>query len=169
MSIDPVSGVLRWEVADTVEPAELPITIQVSDGGAPPQIAAATATVQVQDDAAQFTYLVGCIRDDEEWTALLYDRSTNVSREVHVGDKFRFSDIAGTVSSISLTAMEFSDEHGTWKLQQEQPLREAALISGPPPPAAAEAPGEHARPAPAPGEPAPPAPAPAVDSPPPGV
>lgn len=139
LTIDERTGVLRWDVGQATEPGTFPITVQVSDGGNPPQTATASLTIQVEDDAAQFTYLVGCIRDGENWTAWLYDRSSNKSQYLKVGQQFAVSDIAGKVTSINLTSMEFADGEGLWKLVQEQPLRKAELIGAPQPAASPDA------------------------------
>lgn len=128
-TIDPQSGVLRWEVPETVEPGQVSLTVEVSDGGSPPQTASATLTVTVEDDAAQFTYLVGCIRDGDRWTAWLYDRSTNRSLYLQPGAEFTVADIAGKVVAIDLRSMEFEDQEGRWRLEHERPLRQAELVA----------------------------------------
>lgn len=127
-TIDPATGALRWPVPETAEPGEVALTIEVSDGGSPPQTATAALTVRVEDDAAQFTYLVGCIRDGDRWTAWLYDRSTNRSQYLQPGSQFTIADITGKVLAIDLTSMQFEDREGRWRLVQERPLRAAEPI-----------------------------------------
>ena len=135
LNIDPRTGELRWALPETIEPGETSITVQVTDNGDPPQSATANLTVPVEDDNAQFTYLVGCLRDGDRWTAWLYDRSTNRSQYLQIGDRFQVADISGTIAAIDLTSMEFEDESYRWRLPQEQSLRDAerrtALTSAP--------------------------------------
>lgn len=128
-TIDPQTGLVRWEVPATVEPGSVPLTVEVSDGGSPPQTAAVTLTVSVDDDAAQFTYLVGCIRDGDRWTAWLYDRSTNRSLYLQPGAEFTVADISGKVVAIDLRSMEFEDAEGRWRLEHERPLRQAEPVA----------------------------------------
>lgn len=128
LTIDPANGVLRWELPPEVEPGEVPVSVQVADAGDPPETATATINVRVEDDAAQYTYLVGCLRDGDRWTAFLYDRSSNQKQFLKVGDAFQIADIAGKVAAIDLNTMEFEDAQGRWRLDQEQPLRNAELL-----------------------------------------
>ncbi|MCA9053207.1 MAG: cadherin repeat domain-containing protein [Planctomycetaceae bacterium] len=129
LNINPSSGELRWAPPETAEPGETPVTVQVTDGGQPPQSASRNFTVRVEDDNAQFTFLVGCIRDGERWTAWLYDRSTNRSQYVKIGDRFSVADLSGTVAAIDLTTLEFENAQGRWRLDQEQPLRNAERLA----------------------------------------
>jgi hypothetical protein len=165
LTIDEKSGLLRWEIGEAVEPGDVPISVQVTDAGTPSQSATASLTVKVEDDAAAFTYLVGCIRDGDRWTAWLYDRSLNKSRYVKVGDDFTVADIKGKVTAIDLRSMQFSDAEGVWKLEQEQPLRQAELVAVAPPAATPEAAPAPAATPPA-GEPTVPTSEPAPASPP---
>jgi hypothetical protein len=128
-TIDASTGKLRWEPADDTEPGDVTFTIEVADGGDPEETDSDTLTVSVEDDAAEYTYLVGCIQQGDEWLAWLYDRSNNTSRYLRVGSKFQVADISGEVVAIELRSMEFVDALGRWRLDQEQPLRRAAPLA----------------------------------------
>lgn len=163
-TVDPQSGLVRWAPPDSTAPGTIPITVQVADSGNPPQTASATVSVKVDDDAALFTYLVGCIRDGDRWTAWLYDRSTNQSRYLQPGSTFQVSDISGKVVSIDLKSMEFEDEEGRWRLAQEQPLRKAEPVHlFVEEPSKDTAPAESAAPAPTPAPTSTPSPTPTSD------
>jgi hypothetical protein len=128
ISIDPATGVLSWTPPATIEPGDKSVAVKVQDRGDPPQSTLAAVPVRVEDDPAQFTFLVGCIRDGDRWTAWLYDRSSNTSRYLTVGTDFMIADIHGLVAAIDLDSMEFATAEGRWRLHQEQNLRQAELI-----------------------------------------
>ncbi|MEZ6065188.1 MAG: putative Ig domain-containing protein [Planctomycetaceae bacterium] len=129
LTIDSGTGAIRWEPPLTIEPGTKSITITATDRGDPPQSATATLSVEVADDAAEFTYLVGSLRDGANWKAWLYDRATERSQFLTIGSKFTISDIEGTVVDIDLKSIEFVDESGRWRLEHEQPLRKAAPLA----------------------------------------
>lgn len=125
LRIDPATGVLNWTPPLTVEPRDYPIQIRVDDAGTPPQSATGTVTVRVQDDVAQFTYLVGCLGRADDWTAWLYDRSTNTNYHLKVGSEFSIADIQGKVVEIDLHSMTYEDAVGLWKFTPEVSLRQS--------------------------------------------
>jgi hypothetical protein len=153
LSVDSATGLVRWTPPLTTEPKDYTLQVRVEDGGNPPQSSVGTVTVKVEDDVAQFTFLVGLLGKGEEWTAWLYDRSTNMSWYLKPGSTFKIADVEGEVVAIDKESMTYKNAQGTWRLPQDVNLRQAKLQ----PAAAAPDPAANAPPMPNP-SPMPPSP-----------
>ncbi len=131
--LDPDSGEIQWTPAEVIEPGEYTLTLEVKDSGEPAMTATAPINIHVMDDTAQYTYLVGCLRDGETWTAWLFDRSqadpAKRSTYLQVGETFSISDIQGKVVAIDLQSMTYETETSRWVIRQEHHLRDSEKIA----------------------------------------
>ncbi len=123
--INDKSGELTWTPDDPIPIGETVVSVIATDDGTPPQSGTLELTLNVQDDAAQFTRLAGIFAKDGDRRAVLYDRSQNKSTELHEGDQFTVGDIQGTVTTISPKHLVFESDAGAKRIDVGQSLREA--------------------------------------------
>lgn len=126
MTIDSRSGEIKWTPDESTEPGEKPVQVTVTDDGSPAQSASQTLKLDVQDDAAMFTYLTTIFAVDGKALAKLYDRSQDKFTELKVGSRFAISDIRGTVSKIDKKYIVFTNGEEVHRLQIGQSLRESS-------------------------------------------
>lgn len=126
MEIESRTGKLTWTPDDSTEIGEANVQVTVSDDGTPPQTGTTTLRLQVEDDAATFTYLTTIFAVNNKVLAKLYDRSQDKYTELRVGTKFSVADVQGTVTKIDKKYLEFASGDSTVKLLIGQSLREVA-------------------------------------------
>lgn len=145
MTIDSRTGEIKWTPDESTEAGEKTVQVTVTDDGNPSQSASQSLKLNVQDDAAMFTYLTTIFAVDGKVLAKLYDRSQDKSTELRVGSRFAIADIRGTVSQIEKKQIIFTDGEDVHRLQIGQSLRESSTDKRKP--AAAEAPADATQPA----------------------
>lgn len=94
------TGMLVWTPSAELPLGEVEVEVSVTDDGSPPETDTATLTLDLQDDAAGYTYYVGYIIQGDKSEAWLLDRTTNRRTKLYVGDPIEIADITGTVESI---------------------------------------------------------------------
>ena len=145
MTIDSRTGEIKWTPDESTEAGEKTVQVTVTDDGNPSQSASQSLKLNVQDDAAMFTYLTTIFAVDGKVLAKLYDRSQDKSTELRVGSRFAIADIRGTVSQIEKKQIIFTDGEDVHRLQIGQSLRESSTDKRKP--AATEAPADATQPA----------------------
>ena len=141
MTIDSSRGTLSWTPAETVEAAPLAFQVTATDNGSPGLVATLDVKGQVDDDHAQFTYLVAAVDKGESRIAWLFDRLANTKLEVHVGDTVKASEMEFVVDSIDTDGIVIRSDTIRQRLALGQHLRQAKTLPAaaklpPPPPVA---------------------------------
>lgn len=142
MTIDSTTGEIRWTPPETLQPAEIPLTIKVTDSDSMPETATARVTVSLFEDSAQFTYLIASLARSagtdenapQEKEAWIYDRATNRRYVVKEGEKVKIADIEMTVKQIAsdhIIVERFGDLYRLdfeLPLAKMKPLAQAGLV-----------------------------------------
>jgi hypothetical protein len=145
MTIDGRTGEINWTPDESTEAGEKTVQVTVTDDGSPAQSASQSLNLNVQDDAAMFTYLTTIFSVDGKVLAKLYDRSQDKSTDLRVGTRFAVADIHGTVSQIDKKQIVFTDGEDVHRLQIGQSLRESSTDK--PKPGVSETPADATQPA----------------------
>lgn len=159
LTIDPVSGQLKWTPARTFTPGNYEVEVRVTDSGEEPKTATGRISLDVQDDNAALTLLSGAVSKDDVWFAWFRNKGTGKTDRLKAGDKLNVSEISAEVVSITNRFVTLRDAEGLWKLALGDGLRNRKLIEPAPKPAVPEpsATDYDADPAAPPGDPATPA------------
>lgn len=131
LTVDAKDMALVWTPTDAALPGDYPITVTVSDDGNPPLTANKIVTIKLEDDRAAFTYLVGVIRKDGQWEAMLTDRLQNKTTVVRVGDAIEISDIRGTVAEIKPRLVVLKQGESLTQVELGEALREMKPVAEP--------------------------------------
>lgn len=123
LTIDSESGVLSWSPPAEMDLGEFDVEVTVGDSGQPAESDTRTLTLRLVDDNALYTYLTGTIRENGNWEAWLYDRSTNGLTVVRSGQEFRIADVAGKAIRIDESSVDIESEGQLYQLQLGQNLR----------------------------------------------
>jgi hypothetical protein len=114
-----------------VEPKDYEVTITVTDNGEPPLSDSQTVLIVMDDDAARFTYLVGCIHRDGHPQAWLYDRLNNRRIVVEEAETLKLAGLEAQVRSIGRDFVLLDFENATWQLDLGEHLRALTKRSTP--------------------------------------
>ncbi len=141
MTIDSSRGTISWTPAETVEAAPLAFQVTATDNGSPGLVATLEVKGQVEDDHAQFTYLVAAVDKGGSRIAWLFDRLANTKIEVRVGDKVKASEMEFVVDSIDSDGIAIRLGTARQRMELGQHLRQVKTLptapkTPPPPPVA---------------------------------
>ncbi len=129
LTIDSVKRTLEWTPPSTQPAGEITVTVAVTDDGLPPNTLTMKIPVKVQDDDAQFTFLVGSVAVDGAWQAWLYNRAQDKRTVIRVGDSVQISDIQGTVAEIGKDFVVLKHGDAEHRLQLGKNLRELSATA----------------------------------------
>lgn len=130
--IDSRTGRIDWVAPPETELGSKTFNVAVSDNGDPALKATAVLNVKFEDDAAAYTYLVGCLAEGEgKGEAILHDRTTNQTLRLHPGDLIRRADLELVVLTVQPGDMVFASGPDIFRLDFGKPLRQAERL--PPP------------------------------------
>lgn len=124
LRIEDGTGELVWTPPESLRPGEVTVNLKVTDSGEPAETVTIPVVLNVADDYAQFTYLVGVVARDSAVEAWLYDRARDQRTILRQGDKFDVSGIRGTVDGISGGAITVQLPGGRKELLLGQSLRD---------------------------------------------
>ena len=119
------TGELTWTPDDEVEIAKVKVNVVATDDGSPPLSTTIPLELDVQDDAAMFTYLTTIFFRDNVPLAVFYDRSKGKSIELKVGSRFAVSDIRGVVTGIEKKFLTYSRDDASYRMELGQSLRDS--------------------------------------------
>lgn len=141
MTIDASRGTISWTPEETVEAGPLAFQVTATDSGSPGLVATLEVKGQVDDDHAQFTYLVAAVDNGGSRMAWLFDRLANTKIEVRVGDRVKASEMEFVVDSIDSDGIAIRLGTARQRMELGQHLRQgktlpAAPTTPPPPPLA---------------------------------
>lgn len=128
LSIDAVTGQLKWTPSRTFTPGKYDVEVRVTDAGEEPKSATGRMTLDVQDDNAALTLLSAALSKDGVWYAWFRNKGTGKTQQLRVGDQLSVSEITGEIVSVTNRFVTFRDVEGLWKLQLGQILRDRKLI-----------------------------------------
>lgn len=124
LTINAQTGVLSWSPPAETDLGEFAVEVTVTDAGQPAASDTGTITLQLADDSALYTYLVGTVQVNGVPEAWLYDRSSNRRTTVRTGDQVQVADIVGTVRRIEDEWVEIESAGQTYRLDFNRNLRE---------------------------------------------
>jgi Putative Ig domain len=127
MKINASTGEISWTPDESTDVGDVTVQVTASDDGMPPLSATLDLKLSVQDDAAQFTKLVGIFAQGGDRRAILYDPSQNKRLELREGNTIAVTDIKGTVKSITGKYLLFSVGTQMHRLELGQSLRETTV------------------------------------------
>ena len=125
LEINSSTGELTWTPDDEVEIAKVKVNVVATDDGSPPLSTTIPLELDVQDDAAMFTYLTTIFFRDNVPLAVFYDRSKGKSIELKVGSRFAVSDIRGVVTGIEKKFLTYSRDDASYRMELGQSLRDS--------------------------------------------
>ena len=137
MSIPEGARSVPPEIAATLVPGTVKVTVQVADNGNPPNTVKQDITINVGDDLAQFTKLTGILEVDGKKEMRLSDLANNRSLVLHEGDVLRYADVEGTIVRIDKKAILLKKDEVLWRLDLGETLSQLRKLE---PAAAPEAP-----------------------------
>ncbi len=127
MTIDSKTGELRWKPGDDSMAQKTEIRVKVTDSDEMPESATATVPVTLEEDSARYTYVTAAIKrsngdDPSEEEAWIYDRATDRTTVLHVGQKFQVADFDLTLETIGATYLLVRQGDKLYRWRFEQPL-----------------------------------------------
>lgn len=122
LELDEKSGELRWTVGEATEVGSIELKVKVTDNGSPSESATQTLTINVIEDLARFTYLIGAVARDGEREAWLFDRKNNKDVKLKEGDPLDYAGVAGLVLAIDKRSILLQVGADTWRLGLGQNL-----------------------------------------------
>jgi hypothetical protein len=127
LSIDAVTGQLKWTPARTFTPGKYDVEIKVTDSGDEPKSATQKIALDVQDDNAALTLLSAAVSKDDVWYAWFRNKGTGKTDRLKVGEKLSVSEINAEIVTVTNRFVTLKDQEGVWKLQLGDTLRERKL------------------------------------------
>lgn len=126
--IDPASGMVIWDVPESLQPSEMKLSFTVADDGNPPLETKTEIAVKVMDDVAAYTYLVACIDRENDQFAWIFNRLDETRLTVRVGDDIETGSVKGTVSRIFYNGIELESAGQLYRLETGRHLRQLQLL-----------------------------------------
>ncbi|MBM4074893.1 MAG: hypothetical protein FJ267_04540 [Planctomycetes bacterium] len=124
LTLDESTGELTWTPDDAVPLGETTVKVTASDDGTPPMVSTLELKLDVQDDAAAFTFLNGIFVVDGNRRAIFRNRSNNTTTTLTEGEQLAVADILGTISSIMKKYIVIELEGKSLQIEVGQSLRE---------------------------------------------
>ena len=128
LSIDAVTGQLKWTPSRTFIPGKYDVEVKVTDSGEEPKSASRRIALDVQDDNAALTLLSAALSKDGVWYAWFRNKGTGKTEQLKVSEKLKVSEINVEIVVVTHRFVTLRDQDGVWKLQLGQTLRERKLI-----------------------------------------
>ena len=141
MTIDSGRGTISWTPEEIVEAAPIAFQVTATDNGTPGLVSTLEIRGQLNDDHAQYTYLIAAVDQGGDRLAWLHDRLTNTKTVVHVGDAVKASEMAFVIDSIDSEGIAIRTGSARQRVELGQHLRQAKALPAasktpPPPPVA---------------------------------
>lgn len=131
--LDSRTGRIQWTAPPETELGTQTYTVSVKDNGDPPLSATLPMTVKFEDDAAAYTFLVGCLAEGEgQGEAMLHDRTTNQTLRLHPGDLIKRADLEAVILDVHPGDIVFASGSDVFRLPFGKQLREAERVRLPP-------------------------------------
>ncbi|MFO0999265.1 MAG: cadherin repeat domain-containing protein [Planctomycetaceae bacterium] len=127
LSIDAVTGQLKWTPARTFTPGKYDVEVKVTDSGTEPKSASQKISLDVQDDNAALTLLSAAVSKDDVWYAWFRNKGTGKTDRLKVGERLSVSEINVDILSVTNRFVTLKDQDGVWTLQLGDTLRERRL------------------------------------------
>jgi len=131
-SIDEDSGQFTWSPSLETNPGEHKATVVVTDNGSPRSSNKQTVTIEVVEDASQFTYLIASIVQDDKREAWLYNRADNQRMVLFEGDRFVVGSIEAKVVSIDDNALVYRRNNDTFRMELGQSMQQVKPLEAAP-------------------------------------
>lgn len=128
LSIDALTGQLKWTPSRTFTPGKYDVEVKVTDSGEEPKSASGKIALDVQDDNAALTLLSAALSKDGVWYAWFRNKGTGKTEQLKVAEKLSVSEINVEIVGVTHRFVTLKDQDGVWKLQLGQTLRERKLI-----------------------------------------
>lgn len=127
MRINDRDGTITWSPPETLDVQSLEIRVTVTDSDEDPESVSRTIPVTVEEDSARYTYLTTTFKrefenGDSEWEAYLFDRATNKTTMLKVGEQLTITDLELNVKEIGDDFVKVERPDGNFKIVFERPL-----------------------------------------------
>lgn len=130
--IDSQTGEINWTPPAEFAAGPQELEIILSDDGSPALTATQTVTIDVREDLASHTFLVGIISRNGERTAWLRDRYSNKQYRVNVGDLFQVANFQAMVTEMNYNELTLASGDALYRLSMDNNLRSAERLPDPP-------------------------------------
>jgi hypothetical protein len=131
--IDQRDGKIDWTAPPETELGTQTFTLKVSDNGDPPASSTIPLTIKFEDDAAAYTFLVGCLAEGEgKGEAMLHDRTTNQILRLHPGDIIKRADLEAVILDVQPREITYASGTEIFKLGFGNQMRESQKVTLPP-------------------------------------
>lgn len=131
-TFDVKTGEFRWTPPLTGDLGEQKLELTVTDSGTPPESDTATIVLNLRDDKAYYTRLVGTIVQGDREEAWLYNQIEEEEPlrflRLHEGESFHVADMQGTVEKIRIDSIDIRSDGALYQLPVGKNLREWHLI-----------------------------------------
>lgn len=117
------TGVFTWTPPENARPAELELTVTVTDAGVPPETATRTVTVSLIEDLTRDIFLTGILTRGDNSEAMLYNRAENVTFVLKPGFPFNAAGVRGQVLEIGRDFVVWRSGDDRWRLILGENLR----------------------------------------------
>lgn len=128
VSIEQNTGLITWEVPDTVKPGPVSFTVKATDSGMPALSAQQSLTLTVKENLKPYVYLVGIIRQEHDWEAWLWDRSEGHRITLRENQPFEAVGVAGVVEEIEEERVVFRWNDEIWEMGLGQTMGDLAKV-----------------------------------------
>ena len=136
MTIGENDGIIRWAPAESLDAATLEIKVTVTDSDEDAESITKTLPVSLEEDSARYTYLTTTLKraigkDKAEWEAYLFDRATNKTTRLHVGDEVTIADFEMVIKEIGDDFVTVQRPEGEFRIVFERPLVDMVKFPSP--------------------------------------
>ena len=138
MQVNQQSGSLTWTPAESMDAQTMDLKVTLTDSDEDPKSITRTITISVEEDSARYTFLTTTFKREfaegaAEWEAYLYDRATNTTTLLKVGQEITVADFEMKILSIDEESVRVQRSDGIYQIVFERPLVEMVKIAEPQP------------------------------------
>ena len=112
------------------------LQVTVTDSDEDPKSITRTIPISVEEDSARYTFLTTTFKREfaegaAEWEAYLYDRATNKTTQLKVGQQITVADFEMDIQKIDEDFVEVQRPDGRFRILFEHPLVEMVKLAEP--------------------------------------
>ncbi|MDB4731377.1 cadherin repeat domain-containing protein [bacterium] len=136
MQLDERTGTLTWTPAESLDAQTIDLQVTVTDSDEDPKSITRTIPISVEEDSARYTFLTTTFKREfaegaAEWEAYLYDRATNKTTQLKVGQQITVADFEMDIQKIDEDFVEVQRPDGRFRILFEHPLVEMVKLAEP--------------------------------------
>lgn len=136
MQVNERTGALTWTPAESLDAQSIDLRVTVTDSDDDPKSITKTIPISVEEDSARYTFLTTTFKREfaegaAEWEAYLYDRATNKTTQLKVGQQVTVADFEMDIQKIDEDFVEVQRPDGRFRILFERPLVEMVKLAEP--------------------------------------